>query len=50
LHKTELFPVLMSGSGATCFGIARSFEEAEATAAQLARLHPQWWVRAARLV
>jgi len=50
LHKTELFPVLMSGSGATCFGIARSFEEAEATAAQLAQLHPQWWVRAARLV
>jgi 4-diphosphocytidyl-2-C-methyl-D-erythritol kinase len=50
LHKTELFPVLMSGSGATCFGIARGFEEAEATAANLAKLHPQWWVRAARLV
>jgi 4-diphosphocytidyl-2-C-methyl-D-erythritol kinase len=38
LHKTELFPVLMSGAGATCFGIARTFEEAEATAAGLAKL------------
>jgi len=50
LHKTELFPVLMSGSGATCFGIARAYEEAETAAAQLAQLHPNWWVRAARLV
>ncbi len=50
LHKTVLFPVLMSGSGATCFGIARSFEEAEAEAAVLSAQNPQWWVKAARLV
>jgi len=50
LHKTTLFPVLMSGSGATCFGIARDFAEAENVAGQLARLHPNWWVRAARLL
>ena len=49
LHKTDLFPVLMSGSGATCFGIARSREEAEIVAAALAAAHPQWWVKAARL-
>ena len=50
LHKTELFPVLMSGSGATCFGIARSLEDAEAEAAALSAKHPQWWVKAARLL
>ncbi len=49
LHKTNLFPVLMSGSGATCFGIAQSFEDAEAEAAVLSAQHPQWWVKAARL-
>ena len=50
LHKTKLFPVLMSGSGATCFGIARSFEEAEAEAAALSAHHPHWWVKPAQLV
>ncbi len=49
LHKTNLYPVLMSGSGATCFGIARSFEEAEAVAATLCAQHPHWWVKPARL-
>jgi 4-diphosphocytidyl-2-C-methyl-D-erythritol kinase len=49
LSKTALFPVLMSGSGATCFGLARDFGEAVAVAAELARLHPQWWVKPARL-
>ena len=49
LHKTNLFPVLMSGSGATCFGIARSLEDAEAEAASLFAKHPQWWVKAARI-
>ncbi len=49
LHKTDLFPVLMSGSGATCFGVAKSYEAAEGTAAALAKLHPDWWVKAARL-
>ena len=49
LHKTDLFPVLMSGSGATCFGIARDFSEAEKTAVELAKLHPDWWIKAARI-
>jgi len=50
LHKTALFPVLMSGSGATCFGIARNYAEAENVAAELALAHPQWWVKAARIL
>ncbi len=50
LHKTDLFPVLMSGSGATCFGVARDFAEADRVAAEIANLHPQWWVKAARLL
>ncbi|MEP6828175.1 MAG: 4-(cytidine 5'-diphospho)-2-C-methyl-D-erythritol kinase [Aestuariivirga sp.] len=49
LHKTNLYPVLMSGSGATCFGIARSQEEAENMAAVLSSTHPLWWVKAARI-
>ena len=49
LHKTMLHPVLMSGSGATCFGIAKSFDQAQAESEKLAALHPNWWVRAARL-
>ena len=50
LHNTDLFPVLMSGSGATCFGIAKSFEEAEAVATELQKLNPKWWVKAARII
>ena len=49
LEKTPLWPVLMSGSGATCFGIATSFEQAEEQAAALRQLQPQWWVEAARI-
>ena len=49
LSKSELFPVLMSGSGATCFGLASTFERAEAEAQKLTAQHPHWWVNAARL-
>ncbi|MEM8687090.1 MAG: 4-(cytidine 5'-diphospho)-2-C-methyl-D-erythritol kinase [Pseudomonadota bacterium] len=35
----------MSGSGATCFGLFDSDEQAAACAARLARAHPGWWVR-----
>ena len=34
----------MSGSGATCFGIFLSIEEAEAAALEIMRAHPEWWV------
>ncbi len=46
LEAAGLRGVLMSGSGPTCFGLAASEAEAEAVAARLASMHPQWWVRA----
>jgi 4-diphosphocytidyl-2-C-methyl-D-erythritol kinase len=49
LSRTELFPVLMSGSGATCFGLASTFEVAQVEARKLTALHPRWWVKPARL-
>ena len=38
----------MSGSGATCFGLYATEEEAAAAAATLAPAHPDWWVKIAR--
>lgn len=40
----------MSGSGATCFAIFAGPAEAEAAAARLSALHPEWWVAPAPLV
>ncbi len=37
--------VRMSGSGATCFGVFDNRSHAEAMARQLAKAHPDWWVR-----
>ncbi len=42
--------VRMSGSGATCFGLASSMAQASAAAARLSVKNPNWWVRAAELV
>jgi 4-diphosphocytidyl-2-C-methyl-D-erythritol kinase len=39
----------MSGSGATCFGLCGSAEQADALAAQISRDHPEWWVMASTL-
>lgn len=41
--------VRMSGSGATCFALYASAEEAALSAADLAFKHPDWWVRACQL-
>ncbi|MEQ1866165.1 MAG: 4-(cytidine 5'-diphospho)-2-C-methyl-D-erythritol kinase [Micropepsaceae bacterium] len=38
----------MSGSGATCFGLYATHEQAKAAASSLAKAHPEWWVRAAQ--
>jgi 4-diphosphocytidyl-2-C-methyl-D-erythritol kinase len=35
----------MSGSGATCFGLFADQAAAQVAATQIARDHPQWWVR-----
>jgi len=39
----------MSGSGATCFGLFDSREDASKAAQQIATTHPDWWVVATRL-
>jgi 4-diphosphocytidyl-2-C-methyl-D-erythritol kinase len=39
----------MSGSGATCFGLAASPEDASQVAEGIASAHPGWWVRVAIL-
>ncbi len=38
----------MSGSGATCFGLAQSLVEAEAAAQRISAAHPDWWIRVGR--
>jgi len=47
LRAASLSGVLMSGSGSTCFGLARSQQEARLVAATLTEAYPEWWVRAA---
>lgn len=41
--------VRMSGSGATCFALFDTMAQARAGAQVLAREHPRWWIRPARL-
>lgn len=50
LRETDLSPCLMSGSGATCFGLSQNLAHAEGEARKLAQEHPEWWVKAARLI
>lgn len=46
LRAAGLSGVLMSGSGSSCFGLARSQQEARLVAATLTEAYPEWWVRA----
>jgi 4-diphosphocytidyl-2-C-methyl-D-erythritol kinase len=39
----------MSGSGATCFGLAETLEQAQAAAKAISSRRPDWWVVAANL-
>ena len=48
LESAGLYGVLMSGSGSTCFGLARDAAHAMSAAAQIARAQPTWWVAATR--
>ncbi len=48
LRAAGLSGVLMSGSGATCFGLAQGEVHAQAVAARLAASYPRWWVCATR--
>jgi 4-diphosphocytidyl-2-C-methyl-D-erythritol kinase len=47
--QPTIITVRMSGSGATCFGLADTLENAELAAANLKSSHPDWWVVASRL-
>jgi 4-diphosphocytidyl-2-C-methyl-D-erythritol kinase len=40
----------MSGSGSTCWGYFASAEAAHQSADRIARAHPDWWVKAARIL
>lgn len=50
LSQSGLETVRMSGSGASCFGLADSLVQAEEAAARLGAQHRDWWVKAARLL
>jgi 4-diphosphocytidyl-2-C-methyl-D-erythritol kinase len=39
----------MSGSGATCFALVETGQEADALAAKVRQDHPGWWVQAGRM-
>ena len=48
MRGTDLKGVMMSGSGSTCFGVARDAAHAREVAGELARARAGWWVRATR--
>ena len=48
LRDHALQGVVMSGSGATCFGIARDANHAQEVADAIAAERPEWWVTATR--
>ncbi len=48
--RPEISCARMSGSGATCFGLAESLAQAEIAAAAIAGRHPGWWVVATALL
>ena len=41
--------VRMSGSGATCFALFATDDDAQSAARDLKRAHPKWWIRATSL-
>jgi 4-diphosphocytidyl-2-C-methyl-D-erythritol kinase len=45
LRSADLSGVLMSGSGATCFGLAQGVGHADEVAGILRHQHPSWWVK-----
>ncbi|WP_291429006.1 4-(cytidine 5'-diphospho)-2-C-methyl-D-erythritol kinase [Deinococcus sp.] len=48
LETAGLHSALMSGSGSTCFALARDDAHAHDAAHALARQYPHWWVQATR--
>lgn len=50
IFQPEAICSRMSGSGATCFGLFESLENAQTAADAIAEKHPQWWVAATTLL
>ena len=50
LGQTNLRSIRMSGSGATCFGLANSIAEVEIAASLIRAQYPNWWIKPARLL
>lgn len=48
-HEPGCVFALMSGSGATCFGLFNDREYAEGAAGRIAQDHPHWWVKPTRI-
>lgn len=48
-RQEKLSAVRMSGSGATCFGLAATIDDANDAAEALSAAFPGWWVAASRL-
>jgi 4-diphosphocytidyl-2-C-methyl-D-erythritol kinase len=47
LERAGLYGVLMSGSGSTCFGLAKTASRAREIVIQIKLEYPNWWVSAA---
>ena len=43
-NRPECLLARMSGSGATCFGVFKNANEADACASALREKHPEWWI------
>ena len=48
LRLEGLRGAMMSGSGSTCFGLARDEGQAQEVAAKFEEMYPNWWVKAVR--
>ncbi|MEJ6708847.1 MAG: 4-(cytidine 5'-diphospho)-2-C-methyl-D-erythritol kinase [Amylibacter sp.] len=49
IDHTGSMLALMSGSGATCFGVYQTDKAAADAAREISKSHPEWWVQTTRL-
>jgi 4-diphosphocytidyl-2-C-methyl-D-erythritol kinase len=50
IYQPDIICSRMSGSGATCFGLFESLENAQTAADAISQKHPHWWVVATTLL
>ena len=48
--QPDIICARMSGSGATCFGLFESAEQAQIAGNMISAMHPNWWVEATNLL